>query len=302
MKRTIPRLNYCCNIDEIIQHINFADMLYDIIRVVDPVTKTLILGGEGTPSEQESSCFSFWTVESACKNCISMRAYQSGKVMMKLEYGEDIINMITAVPVYIGEKLVVVELLKNITESMFLGDRSDDNTDTLKKVIDSIGDIAIKDSLTGVYNRRFIDEQLPNEVGNACRKGRQLSIVMSDIDNFKTINDTYCHRTGDEVLIAFAQLIMSCLRKNEDWLARFGGDEFLIMLPDSDGKSAAVIAERIRLAVESTPILCGDTQLNITASFGVYSIDPQSESNLDILDEADKQMYAAKQAGGNRVV
>lgn len=288
-------------LDDIIRQIDCAKVLHDFARIVDPEDKRAVTVDNGEAVAQEGNCFSFWTSNSMCRNCVSMRAYQTGKVNMKLEYGRNLVHMVTAVPVYLGSRLCVIEMIKDITESMFFGSRSQQDGDMLKNIISSVGDIAVRDSLTGIYNRRFINEQLPEEIRLCREEGKSISIVMMDIDNFKSINDTWGHGTGDMVLKAFASLISGCLRKNEDWLARYGGDEFMAMLWDTGSDEALPIAERMRLLVEQTLVDCGDVSLNITASLGVYTANPGDSADIDVLKKADTMLYRAKQSGRNQV-
>lgn len=301
MNDGILRLEPNCQPEEIIGSIDCAALLHDTARIVDPEMKQVLTLSNGTVVQDEGNCFSHWTANSMCRNCVSMRSYQSGKAMMKLEYNKNHVEMITAVPVYLGTRLVVVEMLKDVTDSMFFNSQSQEDGDMLKGIINSVSDIAVRDSLTGVYNRRFITEQLPEEVRLCREPGKSLSVIMMDIDNFKSINDTWGHVAGDIVLKTFAGLIGGCLRKNEDWLARYGGDEFMALLWDTGSGEAGQIAERMRVLVEKTPVACGEVSISITASLGVYTVNPGDPLVTDILKNADDRLYHAKQSGRNRV-
>ena len=174
---------------------------------------------------------------------------------------------------------------------------------SLKAAVDEIHLMSITDSLTGVYNRGYINEHLPQEVRRAHRYGRELSLLMCDIDHFKNVNDTYGHLAGDVVLKSFGQCLVSNIRQQVDWAGRYGGEEFLIVLPETDLDGAMVLAERIRKAVETTPIRTSGEEIRITASFGVSGFSPGAckavVSPETLLQDVDNRLYRAKKEGRN---
>ncbi|MGD0280519.1 MAG: GGDEF domain-containing protein [Smithella sp.] len=162
-----------------------------------------------------------------------------------------------------------------------------------------IREMAIHDDLTGFYNRRHLMELIETENHRSVRTGSIFSLVMMDIDKFKDINDTYGHQAGDNVLITFSAIIRSVLRKT-DFCGRYGGEEFLIVLTETDLQDAKVFAERIRICVEDSffPDLGPDSR--VTVSIGLT----QHQANEDIdktISRADSAMYKAKNGGRNRV-
>ncbi|MGZ5111816.1 MAG: diguanylate cyclase [Usitatibacter sp.] len=162
--------------------------------------------------------------------------------------------------------------------------------------------LATMDPLTGAYSRRTFHEIAERELSRARRAGQPLSIVMLDIDHFRAINEKYGHRIGDEVLQRFADVVRSALRK-EDMLVRFGGEEFLVLLPDVPGPGAVVVAGRIRRSVANEPIVAGGLSLPLTVSLGVAArLDEGPESIEGLLGRADSALALAKQRGRNRVV
>ncbi len=162
--------------------------------------------------------------------------------------------------------------------------------------------LATCDYLTGVFNRMAILQRVQEEIYKCNRDGGVFSIILLDIDKFKTINDTYGHLVGDKVLIQFTKLVQSVLRKY-DKLGRIGGEEFLIFLLNCNNNEAYRISERIRKTLENSPVRVDDIELKVTASFGVSSWDPKIHKNLDdLLKAADKAVYEAKERGGNTTV
>jgi diguanylate cyclase (GGDEF)-like protein len=178
---------------------------------------------------------------------------------------------------------------------------------TLKQLNEEYKDLSHKDALTGLYNRHAFMKYAANLIVNERRSEREASLVMSDIDKFKSVNDTYGHLCGDEVLRCFAKRLSAGLR-NRDLCARYGGEEFIILMPNTPLEIGVRIAERIRGAVEAMTIPFEGRMLRVTASFGVSRVDgvitaDQFEEYIKAcIHIADANLYTAKQSGRNRVV
>ncbi len=169
------------------------------------------------------------------------------------------------------------------------------------QVISSMKDMAIYDMLTHLYNRRHLDQVLEEEFQNASQTKQPLAVIMIDIDHFKAINDHYGHDEGDRALIHVASLLKTSLRKH-DIVARFGGEEFLVVLPRAIMKDAVIIAERIRKSVETTPLSVGNEPVHLTVSLGVAGIPAVwTNSKEELTKCADTALYEAKEKGRNRV-
>jgi len=164
-------------------------------------------------------------------------------------------------------------------------------------------ELAIVDGLTGLNNRRYLDNHLKILFDRAAVRGRPISICMTDIDRFKLVNDTYGHDVGDEVLREFAARIRSTVR-GADLACRYGGEEFVVVMPDTPIELAASVAERLRTIVEDKPFYVRsiDRELSITASLGIASGSGAFGTPDELLRQADRALYEAKHAGRNRVV
>ncbi len=160
--------------------------------------------------------------------------------------------------------------------------------------------LAHTDPLTGCWNRRSLMEGGAMLLALARRQERPFAVVLVDIDRFKQVNDTYGHGAGDAVIRAFAARTLECLRE-QDVLGRYGGEEFVIVLPDTGLEAASRAAERIRRHIEATPVRTEGEALSVTASFGVAARAPGDEALQAIIERADLGLYAAKQGGRNRV-
>jgi two-component system, cell cycle response regulator len=177
---------------------------------------------------------------------------------------------------------------------------------SLKHANEEIRLLSITDPLTGCYNRTYLGEQLPLELSRSKRYNHPLSVVMADIDHFKRVNDTFGHQIGDLVLKSFAECIRAQLRENIDWMVRFGGEEFLIILPETDRAGAKNLAERLRMHLNTMRIPSNVGNLYITASFGGATAGFANCRQLDItmeqlIDRADEQLYFAKREGRDRI-
>ena len=161
--------------------------------------------------------------------------------------------------------------------------------------------LAITDSLTGLYNRRYMDTHVENMLKEAMDSKRQLSVLMLDIDHFKMVNDTYGHQAGDEVIKEFANRILKNIRPS-DLAVRYGGEEFVVLLPFTDTENAKVVAERIRGNVMEPAFSLGDgNKINKTVSIGIGTLDLTGDAAEKLIHRADEALYKAKHGGRNKV-
>ena len=165
-----------------------------------------------------------------------------------------------------------------------------------------LAQLAATDALTGVANRRTLDQTLRHEWFRAQRSGKPLSVLMIDADHFKAFNDQHGHQAGDDALRALAKVITENVRRPTDLVARYGGEEFSVVLAETDSAGARQIAEHIRSAVEQLPFVAG-VESPITVSIGISTWTSTTDTSLEqLLFAADKALYQAKESGRNRVV
>ena len=175
--------------------------------------------------------------------------------------------------------------------------------DLLRNSVRQTVELAVTDGLTGLHNRRYLDTQLRTLFARAKVRGRPLTICITDIDRFKLVNDGYGHDAGDEVLKEFAGRIRATVR-GADLACRFGGEEFVLVMPDTPAEVAATVAERLRGMIEARPfqLRSGETPLMLTASMGIATVGPGIDTPEQLLKQADRALYEAKNSGRNRVV
>jgi diguanylate cyclase (GGDEF)-like protein len=216
----------------------------------------------------------------------------------------------------IGESFITQEKMKLLTiltkecslvmENTLLYARLKREHLSLEKANREIKLLSRTDSLTGCFNRGYLNEVLPREITRALRYKRPLAVAMCDIDHFKMVNDNYGHQCGDEVLKRIVQSISELIRHDTDWLTRYGGEEFLLVLPETNLENAFNLADRLRQHIAHKVIETEGDRISITASFGVTgfnasrpagSITPEA-----MIKEVDKYLYEAKTQGRNRVI
>jgi diguanylate cyclase len=170
----------------------------------------------------------------------------------------------------------------------------------LKSELELVTKLVREDQLTGALNRRGLDDALEREIARAERAAAPLCIALVDIDNFKRINDTYGHQVGDIVLVHLVAIIRETIRAN-DLIGRYGGEEFLLLLPDSRLEEAVAVMGRLQREFARKPIVWGNQQLLVTFSAGVAARDA-GENERSLVSRSDKALYEAKRGGKDRVI
>ena len=272
---------------------NFLRQMYDSVRLVDPVGKRVLEYLDGKLRDTGSACYEYWQCGRICDHCISVRACRENKSFVKLEYAPGKIMLVAALPVASGQDPLVLELLKDVTETLMIGRGMSDAGRPLQEAVRDYNDLAVKDGLTSLYNRRFLDERLPVDIEAAAAAGRPLSVIFLDIDNMKAVNDTFGHVAGDEAIRRAAETIQSCVRPESGWAARYGGDEFFVCLSGVDLAAAQRVAERIQREFENLPPLRAGG-LRLSVSQGAAAMPEGGCAAEELLRLSDGKMYEQK--------
>lgn len=178
-----------------------------------------------------------------------------------------------------------------------------DKTEYLAWLLDKLCALTMEDGLTGLFNRRYFDHRVRQELQRAERERRACSLMIVDADHFKRVNDTLGHAAGDDVLRELGKVLREALRTSDDVTTRFGGEEFAVILPGTDRRGAAIAAERLRAAVDGHAFVIKGQPLAVTVSVGTATFDPSWAplSLTELLQGADDALYKAKGAGRNCV-
>jgi two-component system cell cycle response regulator len=176
-------------------------------------------------------------------------------------------------------------------------------TERLRDNVQLSIEMAITDGLTGLFNRRYMENHLSTLVDQSAARGKPITVMVLDIDYFKSINDNHGHDAGDDVLREFALRVRKCIR-NIDLACRYGGEEFVLVMPETDKAVATMVAERLRrrIATEPFAIAQGARNIDVTISIGIASAAGATDTAAAILKRADTALYQAKRDGRNRVV
>ncbi len=171
----------------------------------------------------------------------------------------------------------------------------------LKKAYEDLDVLARRDTLTKLFNRRSLDEILHREINRSRRSKRPFFVAIADIDNFKAFNDTYGHECGDDVLKTVSKVFLEKVIRTTDFVGRWGGEEFLFVLTETDFEGAKIVLERVRDEVANTPLYYKDQVLHITITIG-FSYQKNHYNIDELISEADKALYQGKRSGKNQVV
>ena len=223
----------------------------------------------------------------------------SVRATFKILLIDNVVTAITTFPITISDESYLLEFKQFIKNINFSSEphKFEDLS------IHQIKEIAITDSLTKLYNRRYIDERLPIDMRSSFELDEPLSILFIDIDYFKSVNDKNGHTAGDQVLQELALLLQLHLRRGSGWIARYGGDEILICLPGIEKRVAKSIANRLRKTIENHKFHYRGKDVTITCSIGVQTVfkDSGIANVSELMAMVDKNLYRAKNEGRNRI-
>lgn len=270
--------------------------VFDIVRLVDPRQTIVFQGDEETKCDVQA-CYSVWDKTSRCNNCISLKAYENKTSLCKLEYSSDGLYFVISEYVSYGDGGAIMEMVRKLDDE-YVEELLD--KEMLYLNMDEINQKAELDELTGVYNRSHIDHYLKKYVLKTRKQNKDIGIAMVDIDYFKSINDTYGHLVGDEVLKTVAQILENNIALSKgDFVSRFGGDEFIIVCLDIPHD---VFVKRMITVAEIISHISIKDGMKVQISSGCVNFSEYPEKNAqELIEIADQRLYAAKRAGRNRI-
>jgi len=281
-------------------------------------TRYVVEAGHGWAHELEGRevaiterTWAAWVLRSGDDSCLldDVAGHENPMPILVLDEGPDRAESLLAVPLKASTRTLGALMLMgrrgafDATASRVLGVLANQAAAALSTIQmkDRIRDMAMRDGLTGLYNRRAFDDQLRHALGREDRQKGRLGLVLLDIDHFKKLNDTFGHPAGDAVLRHTAHVVERHLRRADE-AARFGGEEFALILPNTEEAGAVRLAERVQGAVEKAQLVFEGARLSVTVSLGVAVWPSDGQDEEALIAAADRALYAAKQAGRNRVV
>jgi diguanylate cyclase (GGDEF)-like protein len=263
------------SLTQAVASIGMLQKYYPVTRIWDASHKQMLYESEETDNPKEAP--------------ISFEGFH--EATFSIRENDGLLEIVTSIPITIGGQTCCLELIH-------LGDMRTGSTS-----LEHMQKLAITDPLTNLYNRRYIDEQLPIDLERTFRNSDPISFIYADIDFFKKVNDQYGHIAGDHILKEIACVFLRHIRRKDGWVARYGGDELLVCLPELSRNTVVKIANRLRHSVESKRFYINDIHIKITCSFGVQTIDKTSGVHTvdQVVELMDKKLYQAKKKGRNKV-
>jgi len=277
------------------KNLDFFHKMYDVVRLIDPINKRVIEYRSNGTEQTNEICYSYWVSGQICENCVSMRAHREQKSFIKLEHSPKAVILVTAIPIDSVQEPVVLELFKNATDTMMIGSGEYSKGEVLFNAVQDMSNMIIRDELTSLYNRRFIEERLPADIVTAVTKQKPLSLIFIDIDNMKITNDTWGHPAGDKLLKCASKIIQGSIRSETDWVARYGGDEFLVCLNNANNEAALRVSKQIENNFRKAMLSVEDIEITIMASLGVITMPKSGLTAEELITLADKNMYVSKE-------
>ena len=297
----MPDPNMYDNVLNILRHRDILPNLFDLSRIVDPESGTLVELVGGALKETKIFCNDVFGAHERCRNCTSLRAHYSKETAVKLEYANGAVLLILSIPLDLQDRHLVVELVKDITNSVTVDVKDSEFTGEVLSIITRLNKMAATDPLTGLQNRRNLDEQFSTCLGNCRSMGLPLSLAMIDIDHFKRVNDVHGHQRGDAVLQGVAGIIKSYVRRDSDFAVRYGGEEILLCLPGVSLDDCLQVCSRIHRQIEHTAFGYDEHDIYVTVSIGV-ACSTEADGADQLIALADERLYAAKNSGRNQIV
>ncbi len=278
-------------IAEISQVIEQNSQLFDVVRLVDPISMTVYRIEDGKLVGQPGGCYNVWHKSDRCENCVSSRCLMDHARYSKFEFIDHDIYHVVAQPVTVDGRKFVLEVVTESDDNVLL--TAFGNNDFVNRITEYNHKV-YTDELTGLSNRRYLNERLELMATRAAHDKASIAVVMIDVDDFKDINDLQGHLAGDEALRRVSDTLAQAFHPgNEDILARYGGDEFFCALWDIERDD---LEGRLR----SVQKIAEKTDLGVTMSMGAL-FEPMARKATaeDLIKSADRVMYGIKAAGKN---
>lgn len=273
---------------------------FDFYRLVDPRDHRVFSYDRRTEKlvSGDEPCFRIWKQGSPCTNCTSRSCLALRMPMFKIEYLEGRVMLVVCLPSRVEGVDLSLELIKDVTESLLVADTDVRDNIEITHMITKFNELAVRDGFTKLFNKTYINNELEGLIQAAKDDPERepAAVVVLDIDDLKLINDTYGHVAGDDTLVYFANRLRSLARAIGGWVGRFGGDEFVLCVPDGldDAGMERLFAEID--AIEEHVFESESAPFSLTASCGACYVRPD-DTVRTLLDRADEAMYRAKEVG-----
>jgi len=275
--------------------LSLIENMYDINRIIDPLNKTIINVTNNKIKKLDGKCYDILSRDIICTNCISMRAYMENDTFIKIEYAFNGVILIIATTVTINKEKYVVEIIKDISSQNNKISNISNYYNNISSRIDDINEKIVRDDLTGLYNRIYIEGRLPVDVNNSVINKYLFSVIMIDIDNFKSINYEYGQDIGDSILKDFAKLMSDSVAANSCWIGRYSGKKFIIALNYIDKEEACKISLKMKTLLKNSSFEYDDKIIKLKINFAIYSSENELIDIKGILVDLEKSIFEEKE-------
>ncbi|MEA5082773.1 MAG: GGDEF domain-containing protein [Lachnospiraceae bacterium] len=283
------------SMDEKVKSFCSAEVIFNLYRLVDPYTYEVFdyAGGKKELLKERKPCYEFWNKTVPCENCVSRRSCDENKQFVKVEQLKDEALLIVSVPVMLENKVLSLELIKNVTESMVVVSEYHKDNVQITEFIKEFNDFAVKDSFTGLYNKSYIRNELDAFINFHRNTHYFLIGVCIDVDNFKKVNDEHGHNVGDIVLQHISAVIKGTVNRHNGWAGRLGGDEFVMFFENKTAEEVEQVCKKMSNKIEKFTYKAHEDTFNVTISFGIEQLQDDDDWR-QFLDRIDRSMYAKK--------
>ncbi len=273
--------------------------LFDLYRLVDPLTHEVYEYVNGDSVRLDGvMCYDIWHKGHPCRNCTSARALVEDKLIVKLEHSHSQVYLIDSIPVKINGRKMILELAKNVDDSLMVNIGDDTFNTDLMHIVSRMNTIVLTDPYTGLYNKKHFLSELPISLKRSIKEQIPYCGAIFDIDRFKTVNDTYGHLMGDEVIMFIANQIKTIADGECIKGARIGGDEFYLSFYGLGMDKADKLCRALRETLKKHQFGKDGQDFSVTISYGLVEYDLENPSDQsDFIDQIDKRMYEAKRRG-----
>jgi len=275
--------------------------MYDLLRIVDPVARK-VTENCASSAPPPTRCQGFWSSGPACPDCLSSRAFRENRRFDRIEFHRGKIYQHVAVPLSMGGRGVVVELLKDLTGSLVTTGGSQVEAGELQALFDQIERGTSTDPLTGLLDRSSVDVRLPRELSRARSTRYPLSLLLVGVDGLLRIRTRCGDAVADEALLAVSGLLSASMRSEQDWVARTSDDAFLVVMRNTGHSGLHTVAERLRVRIGRIEVQHEGRLVPLSASLAVHIEMPTQPTQGPLLPILEKKVKEAGFEGGDRVV
>lgn len=285
-------------IRKVILEFDFIENLYESIRLVDPIKKEVLRSVKSAKEfidVDNTCCYSIWKNNKVCDNCVSIRAYNQNKPFTKIEYNNDNIYVVTAVP--LEQYKVVVEFFQNVSSEYFA--HHDKNFNDIIKMIRKQNLSVVKNVLTNIYNEQFIFERLPHDIVTSYKQNINVTLFMIKIKDMTLINNKYGYSVGNQVIDEVANVLKPLTRRTNDWLSSYGGARFVLLMYDISENQVGRICNHIYDRISRIHYSIDEKVIPIEVGVGYHILKENLITPEQFLERAKEMLKSESRLEGN---